>query len=182
MTPMKKPRLALTMAAVASFLLIVSLLFTVLQLTVNDRAWFSREYEKLGLSASIGLSNEDAAAAILRLVDYMEGRVSSIQLTVEENGSEVLMYNEREMAHMVDVRALYQGWRTVRTAGFLLALALLVGAYFLHREGFLSALARGFLRAAAAFLVLTGAVGAFAAADFNAFWTAFHHLFFTNEL
>lgn len=179
----KSKRIAATaMAAAASFLFIVSVLFTALQLSVNDRAWFEKEYEKLGLAAEIGIPNEDSAAAILRLVDYMEGRVDSIQLTVRENNQTVAMYNEREAEHMADVRALYQAWRSVRTFGALAALLLAAGAFFLSKGTFAYALARGFLFAAAAFGVLLAGLAAFAALDFTAFWTAFHHLFFANDL
>ncbi|MEN6470763.1 MAG: DUF1461 domain-containing protein [Clostridiaceae bacterium] len=177
-----KRTVAAAMTAVASFLFIVSLLFTSLQLSINDRAWFEREYEKFGLAAWIGISNEDSTAAVMRLVDYMEGRVGDIRLAVRENGKDVEMFNEREAEHMVDVRALYQGWRGVRTYGAIAALALAAGAFLLRKGAFAYTLAHGFLRAAAAFGVLLAAVGAFAALDFAAFWTAFHHLFFTNDL
>ncbi|HWS30446.1 MAG TPA: TIGR01906 family membrane protein [Clostridia bacterium] len=173
---------ALVLTAVASFLLIVSVLFTCLQLSINDRAWFEREYEKLGLAEKIGIPNSDSADAIMRLIDYMEGRENSIQLTVHQNGVAKSMYNEREMEHMTDVRALYQAWRSVRTYGAIFALALLFGAFFLGKKEFLFTLAHGFLRASAAFGILLIGIGLFAFIDFNAFWTAFHHLFFTNDL
>jgi integral membrane protein (TIGR01906 family) len=173
---------AFVLSTIASFLLIVSVLFTSLQLSINNRAWFEREYEKLGLAQEIGISVSDSTNAIMRLIDYMEGRVDSIELTVHQNGEAVSMYNEREAEHMIDVRALYQAWRSVRTYGAILGIALLLGAFFLNKKDFLITLARSFLRASAAFGILLVGIGLFAAIDFNAFWTAFHYLFFTNDL
>jgi len=173
---------AFVLSTVASFLLIVSVLFTSLQLSINNRAWFEREYEKFDLAGKIGISNSDSADAIMRLIDYMEGRVDSIELTVHQNGEAVSMYNEREMEHMIDVRALYQTWRSVRTYGAIAGVILLLGAFFINKKEFLIALARGYLRASAAFGILLFGIGLFVAIDFNAFWTAFHHLFFTNDL
>lgn len=177
-----KKTAARALAAVASFLLIFALLFTALQLSVNNRGWFEREYEKMELSSSIGISTDDITDALMRLIDYMEGRVDSIRLTVEENGVPVEMYNERETAHMEDVRALYQFWRGVRTYGALTAAVLLVIAFLLDPRGFLFDLSRGFLRASAVFGLLAAALAAFALLDFTSFWNSFHHLFFSNDL
>ncbi len=170
------------LAAVASFLFIIALLFTALQLSINNRGWFEREYEKMELSSSIGIPADDITNALMRLIDYMEGRVDSIQLTVEENGVSVEMYNEREIAHMEDVRALYQAWRGVRDYGALTAAVLLAVSFLLSPRDFLFGLSRGFLRASAVFALLAAALAAFALLDFTSFWNGFHYLFFSNDL
>lgn len=177
-----KSKLALVLSTVASLLLIVSVLFTALQISINDRSWFEREYEKLDLTEKIGISVSDSTDAVMRLIDYMEGRVDTIELTVHHYGEAVSMYNEREADHMIDVRNLYQAWRFVRTNGAILGVILLLGAFLLAKKDFLAILARGFLYASAAFILLLVGIGLFAFIDFNAFWTAFHYLFFTNDL
>lgn len=177
-----KRKLALVLSTVASLLLIVSVLFTALQISINDRSWFEREYEKLDLTEKIGISVSDSTDAVMRLIDYMEGRVDTIELTVHHYGDAVSMYNEREADHMIDVRNLYQAWRFVRTNGAILGVILLLGAFLLTKKDFLLTLARGFLFSSAAFILLLVGIGLFAFIDFNAFWTAFHYLFFTNDL
>ena len=178
----KGQKTAYTLTTVAGFLLIVAILFTALQFSVNDRSWFEQEYRALDLESAIGLSTSDITDALMRLVDYMEGRASNIQLVVRENGLYVNMYNEREIAHMEDVRALYQAWRSVRTWGLVLAFVLIFAAFFLDRKELWFNVSRGFLRASMVFLVLVVALGVFAAVDFTAFWNGFHYLFFDNDL
>lgn len=180
--PIAKQPAALAMTTVASFLFIVSILFTLLQFSINDRSWFEREYQKLDLESSISIPNDEITDALMRLVDYMEGRVDSIQLIVRENGLFVDMYNEREMAHMVDVRALYQAWRGVRTWGAAVAFALIFGAFFLNKKEIWSNFSRGFLQASAVFFLLVALIGAFALIDFTVLWNGFHYLFFDNDL
>lgn len=176
-------RLPFILAFLASLLLIVALLFTSLQLCMNDEGWYYAQYEKMNLAGRIGISTQDITKALMRLVDYMEGRVDSIQLTVTENNEPVEMYNERETLHMLDVRALYQAWRGVRDFGVMAAAVLLFAALYLTQKDMrLRLLSRAFSWAAAAFNALAAALAIFAAVDFNAFWTAFHHLFFTNDL
>lgn len=102
------PKLAAALAFLASLLLIVSLLFTALQLVMHDETWFAARYEAYGTAGEIGIPTKDITAALMQLIDYMEGDVASIDLTVMENGIPVSMYNERETLHMIDVRELYQ--------------------------------------------------------------------------
>ena len=179
---MKGHKTALTLTTVACFIFIVAILFTVLQFSVNDRSWFEQEYRRLDLELAIGIPNADITDALMRLIDYMEGRASNIQLVVKENGLYVSMYNDREVAHMEDVRALYQAWRSVRTWGAVLAVTLIIAAFFLDKRGIWFNVARGFLRASLVFFALVVALGTVAAIDFTAFWNGFHYIFFDNDL
>ncbi len=177
------PKLAAALACLAALLLIVSLLFTALQLVMHDAAWFSARYEAYGTAEAIGISTEDITAALMRLIDYMEGDVGSIEITVTENGVPVSMYNARETAHMVDVRALYQAWRSVRDFGLLAAALLVLGACALLPRGMrLRTLSKAYLRASAVFFLIVAALGIWVALDFNSFWLNFHYLFFDNDL
>lgn len=178
-----KKRLPFILAFIASLLLIMALLVTSLQLCMNDEGWYRRQYEKMNLAQHIGIPAQDITRALMRLIDYMEGRVESIQLTVVENAKQVEMYNEREILHMLDVRDLYQAWRTVRDFGSLAAMVLLLTALYLaEKRERLRLLSRAFLWASAAFGALLIGLAVFALADFGAFWTAFHHVFFDNDL
>lgn len=169
--------------AAASLLIIIAVLFTSLQICMNQRNWYYESYVKYGTSAQTLISDEDMTEAIYTLIDYMEGRVDSIQLTVTENGQSVEMYNQQEIDHMVDVRALYQAWRAVRNYGTVLA-AVIIAFYMikLPKGQKVSAFCGGFLWAACIFGAVLIALGIWVAVDFNSFWTEFHHLFFTNNL
>ncbi len=178
-----KNALPFALCFAASLILIVGLLFTALQLCMNERAWYEKKYESYGLARQIGISNADITSALWRLIDYMEGREESIQLTVVEHGVPVEMYNRQEIDHMVDVRALYQAWRGVRDFGLPAAAVLFAFGLFLAERGKRGGLAcRAFVWASAAFGAVLAGLGAWVAVDFSGFWVAFHHLFFTNDL
>lgn len=179
--PTSRPLKAL--ATLLGFLLIVAGLFFSVKFTVNSEGFFRSEYEKLGNAQAMGMETEDLVAATMRMIDYMEGRVDSIDLMVEVHGESVSMFNDRERAHMVDVRALYQGWRTAAWA-FLgaAALFLLFWGFISKQSRRLYTAARAFLLASILFLALMAAVIIWVLVDFSSFWTAFHHLFFTNDL
>lgn len=180
---MKKNAVYTALLAIAALLIIIAVLFTSLQICINQRNWYYESYVKYGTAKETQISDEEMTEAIFRLIDYMEGRADSIQLSVTENGQTVEMYNRQEIDHMVDVRALYQAWRAVRTyGGILAAIIIAVCMLTLPKGQRIGMLCRGFLIAAAVFGAVLIALGIWVAVDFNSFWTEFHHLFFTNDL
>jgi len=170
------------LAFIAGLLILIALLFTSLQYCLMDEDWFQNEYESLGTAGQIGIPTEDCTRAIMQLIYYMEGDAESIQLDVTENGVTVAMYNEREIAHMTDVQRLYQAFRTVRNAGCIVALALLLLCWLLMRKRTLRTWGEGYITAAKVLGVIIVGLGVWVAVDFNSFWVAFHHLFFDNDL
>lgn len=180
---MKRNAVYTALLAIAALLIIIAVLFTSLQICVNQRSWYYESYVKYGTAKETLISDEEMMEAIFRLIDYMEGRADSIQLSVTEAGQTVEMYNRQEIDHMVDVRALYQAWRAVRTyGGILAAMIIAVCMATLPKGERMGMLCRGFLIAAAVFGAVLIALGIWVAVDFNSFWTEFHHLFFTNDL
>lgn len=180
---MKKNAVYTALLAIAALLIIIAVLFTSLQICINQRNWYYESYVKYGTAKETQISDEEMTEAIFRLIDYMEGRADSIQLSVTENGQTVEMYNRQEIDHMVDVRALYQAWRAVRTyGGILAAITIAVCMLTLPKGQRIGMLCRGFLIAAAVFGAVLILLGIWVAVDFNSFWTEFHHLFFTNDL
>jgi len=170
------------LTAFCSFLLLFVLLFASLKLCMNDEAWFAKKYTRLGTAEAIGMSDEDVNASINSMIDYMEGRKDSIQLTVTFEGKEVEMFNQREIAHMVDVRNLYQGVKTIALVAGIVCVVGFVHASVIMRRDALLALSRGYLIGMGIFVLVVLCFGIWVLADFTSFWTAFHHLFFTNDL
>ena len=178
-----KKAVCFTLLIIASLLLITAMLFTCLQFCINQRDWYYKSYVKYGTSRETGISDEDMTEAIFRLIDYMEGRADSIQLSVSENGSVVEMYNQQEIEHMIDVRALYQAWKNVRDYGAAAAAAIIALCICMTAPGGrIRLMSRAFITASAIFGIALAALGIWVAVDFNSFWNGFHRLFFTNDL
>jgi len=105
-----------------------------------------------------------------------------LDVEAQVGGVEQEVFGEREKDHMVDVQALYINARNVRTIGLIVAPVLILLAFLIYRKKAIKLLCRSFLYTSGAFLVLVVAIGLYAVIDFSAFWTAFHHVFFTNDL
>ncbi|MBR6089998.1 MAG: TIGR01906 family membrane protein [Anaerolineaceae bacterium] len=106
--------------------------------------------------------------------NYADDHLSTLQM---KDGTP--LYNERETSHMYDVRVVF---RTARFVMSLMIVFIIITALLVTRKpdslrGFLRSLQAGslltiFLIILAGIAILTG---------FDAFFDAFHHLFFTGE-
>lgn len=176
-------RLAVVLAAAASILLILIILFSTLQLVINNETFINNEFTKIGVSDSMGMSNIDLVRSMQRLVGYMEGSVSTIDIEVTVNGEKVQMFElEQEKQHMADVRVLWQSVRQMRDVGLLAMLILYLISVVLGFRYALTTLSKGYLYGAFVTLLFFGFFGAWAALDFSSFWTMFHESLFWNDL
>lgn len=89
------------------------------------------------------------------------------------------LYNEREVSHMYDVRVVFQNARAVLSfmIVFIIVTVLLVSRKPDALPGFLKSLAWG----ASLTLAIIVMVGIGILTGFDAFFEAFHHLFFTGD-
>lgn len=162
--------------------LIVFLLLSSIDMNCFNVTFFEEQYRELNTAESLQMPQEDLMKATTTLLDYLRGDVDSIEVDVRINGVPQEAFNDREKAHMVDVRALYQHAMIVRwgaLGGIILSLALSIVE---RRRHFLSVLSAGLLQVSVLFILFLCLQGVWIMADFNGFWTTFHQLFFTNDL
>lgn len=170
------------LTAVASALLIVGLLIASIEMFAVNQKFFEDEYAKLNTAEEIiGIKDEDLTRVTQTLLDYTTGKIDSLDMQAVIQGEMQEVFGEREKAHMVDVKALYLGARTTRTVSLVGAAVLLAAAFFIGRGKTLKALCKSFLWVSCGFLIVVGAITAYAAIDFNSFWTSFHHVFFAGN-
>ena len=166
----------------ASVMLIIAMLLVSIEMFALNSNFYKKEYKKLDTAQSIGISEEDLDRVTDVLINYTADKAPSLDVTAKIAGVEQQVFGEREKAHMVDVQALYVGARNVRTLCLIAAPILILIAFIISKAKALRVLCRSFLITSGAFLALTAALTVFAVTDFNAFWTSFHHVFFTNDL
>lgn len=178
-----RKRLSVILSAFASVILIFVLLFTAVEITINDNTFINNEYTSLNLAKQMGMSNADLVNSCIRLIDYMQGDVESIDIWVTVNGEEVLMFEqEQEIVHMKDVQQLYLTIRQYRDVGILAMLVLYLLSALLTFRSAVQSIAKGFLWGTFLSGLVLGFVGTWAALDFSSFWTAFHEALFWNDL
>lgn len=137
-----------------------------------NKSFYKNEYKKLNVAEYIGISEEDLNKTTIVLLGYIKGENKTLDIECRINGITRSVFNDREKAHMQDVKNLYDGAIIVRHVSFVIFVLsfiyigrskeLFIGyKYSLSLVGLIIA-----------FLLL------FCLMDFEGFWLAFHHLFF----
>lgn len=173
---------------IAALGILVACLFGSTDYHAFNKSYYESEYTKLNTAESIGMSREALFEATDALLDYLKDKRDDIRCVQEVKGFSREVFDERETAHMVDVKALYQNAKTVCFvligAGLLALLYMLYGVKKRNCSSIdaLISLKDGFRQVVLAFLIVAGGLVFYALLDFNRFWTSFHELFFTNDL
>lgn len=160
----------------------VTVLLTSVQYWCFNKNFYLKEYTKEQTNVSMEMSMSDLMESTSVLLDYMNGKRADIEVNAVVSGDEREVFNDREKAHMVDVKALYQTAMHIRDGLFLVSVFLL--AYLVHfcRKYLRSVLKYG-IKTGFVFLGLfLGGIGVWVLADFNGFWTTFHEILFSNDL
>jgi integral membrane protein (TIGR01906 family) len=158
------------------------LLLTCIELSAFDLRFYSAEYRKLNRPEAIGVSEQELMDVTRALLDYIKGEREDLHVKAVIKGQERYVFNEREIAHMVDVRELFmQGYklRTVLIVGLILALAAL---YMLARADYIGWLFKAYLSLLIFLVLAFGTLFVLINADFTPYWDYFHYIFFDNDL
>jgi len=142
-----------------------------------DYGWWRND-----ISNRTGLPVEQLNSGADQIKEYFGNDEEFLDLQVQYGGNTISLYKEREVLHMVDVKALMQSvFSITRWSGIFLLLLFVAGAAVLKRE--LPALLLRSLKWSAigtgAFLVVFGTASAI---DFGWVFTQFHFLSFANDL
>lgn len=152
----------------------------------GDEAWLKKEYDRLEINDYTGMSTEDQIRAFMQMVHYMRGEADSMDVTVKVNGEETLMYNETEVSHMVDVRALYKKvmigkWCAVGIIAAAAVLSLIAFSGKEEKRELLRFAAKTLIFAFVGILLFLLVLGLWAILDFDSFWRVFHIVFLDLE-
>lgn len=185
--------LSIMLGAVLSVIL---LLMAVQHYSFNE-AYFKQQFQKNKISAATGLSDTALTQVIRQMTGYFSGRESSFNLTLPIDGKETPIFNNQELAHMLDVKVIFVLLDKIKQFGLLLLLAVLVPyslyIYFscrrhrnaktvwLHRRYWIN-ISKVLAFNGAFTLLLTGGMAFMVLTDFDKYFIYFHRIFFDNDL
>ena len=177
---MKIVRQALSILAGFSMLLI--LLITSFEIGVySDYSWYQKEYEKYNVLTELQMNMDDVMEVTKEMMAYLRGNRDNLTVHTTVDGEEQEFFNEREKAHMVDVKHLFLGGLWLRRGAVLCFLLIII--FFAKRdEGWKKHLSRSMLWMLGTFMVTMISAGFLIVNNFNKYFTMFHEVFFTNDL
>lgn len=157
-------------------------LFLAIETTAFNKTFYARFYEEIQLDQQLDTSLEDINQAMGLMLDYLQDERADLEGKITVKGQLREVYNERETAHMKDVRSLYLAARTGAIAAALVMAGIIVWLVLSLKARGWMLIAQGFRDSALCALLLFSFLGLWAATDFTDFWIHFHELFFTNDL
>lgn len=92
-----------------------------------------------------------------------------------------MFFNESELSHMKDVRALTVKVLNLGFAALIIGTVLLLFAFLVLMKGVFKPFSKAFLIALGVLLLIVIGLGIWMAVDFDSFWTAFHIVFLDLE-
>ncbi len=172
---------------VATWLALLFLLLSVLQLVATDRAYFERRLRFEAAFPPLELSQEDRQAIVQSLALAMNGNTGSLELLeISPGGQQQKAFNELEIAHMQDVAGLMRLAKHVIWAIGILLIALIFAGNRKNSDESKAraraSAAKGSLLGVADIVALLAIAGIWAAVDFRSIFWLFHQVAFTNDL
>ena len=149
---------------------------------VNSLWLYKYGFEKYSVSQTTGLAEVELEKAATGLVSYFNSDEETIILTVVKDGEPFELFNEREVAHLKDVKGLI--WLNYRLLLATLIYALVYTGVSLlwHKRRYWHRLAWGMVGGGSLTLALILALGLGALLNFDQLFLQFHLISFTNEL
>ncbi len=166
----------------ASIAMLLILLITSFEMgAYSDFGWYEKEYNKYGVLDELEMEMSDVMYVTEEMMAYLRGKRMDLVVDTVVDGEEREFFNEREKAHMVDVKNLFIGGLWLRR-GAILVLGLATVVLIMTKADWKRLLPKSFLIGMGSFIGVTLGAGLLFMSDFNKYFTIFHELFFTNDL
>lgn len=158
---------------------LVILITSINYYTFNDQ-YYKVKFNENEITKATGMEESELHRVIERITGYLSGRYDDLNLMVDIKGEQMLMFNDKEISHMVDVRKIFDDLSILR---YILIAVLVLGTGFLYRKKrgnahFYRIMTANGIFTVFVFLMLLIMV----TTDFTKYFIKFHQMFFSNDL
>ena len=172
------------MKTAAKWLFVISLPVMLLTASVTwaaNSAWLYRYgFDKYDVGKTTGLEQPELEKAADSLISYFNSGEELIDIVVMKDGEPFRLFNEREIGHLKDVKALFRLVYQLLLGTFVYCLVYLGMSLFLWKDR--QRMAQGLLYGGGLTLVLMAALGVGTLVDFDRLFRQFHLISFANDL
>ncbi|MFC1956477.1 TIGR01906 family membrane protein, partial [Chloroflexota bacterium] len=176
---MKLRAAGITAQVILILCLPVLLLTTSILWAVNSSWLYEYGFDKYNISQNTGLAQSELEKAATGLIRYFNSGEEIISLAVTKDGKSFELFNEREVAHLRDVKGLIRLNHQVLLGTLIYVLGYAAIASFRRKY---RRLAQGLVGGSGLTLGLILVLGVAMAFNFEQLFWQFHIISFTNEL
>lgn len=165
-----------------SISLIIILLITSIEAVLYwTPGYFEKEYNKYEVKETINMEMEDLLEVTDVMMDYLRGDREDLQVVTRVDGTLKPFFNQRELAHMIDVKHLFLAGLALRRVGLVIAAASLALLYFCKGK-WSKVLPEAICMGTGLFFAAACILAVVVSTDFTKYFTIFHEIFFDNDL
>lgn len=180
MSAVKKAVWVTSVLGAVSFIIV--LLVTSFQLVLYaDLSFYEREYAKYNVLEAVNMEMKDVLYVTDEMMDYLIDKREDLVVVTTVGGEEREFFNDREKAHMADVKNLFMGGLMIRRIALALTV-ISIAIAVISKQNFKLIIPRAFEIGTAIFGVLVLIFGILAYNNFSELFVQFHLLFFDNDL
>ena len=173
---------ARTLATIAFIIALpVALITTNVRLLANAPLVYRYAFDRYDAQSSTGLSRADLNSTAAALRDVLQRQREDLLSHGNRRWSTDSVFNARETRHMEDVKRLFVIADDAQEVSAVYVLLYVVGMFVWARGGSMRQLAAQSLIGIALGAAFVGGIGIFAAFGFEAAFTRFHELVFSNN-
>lgn len=165
-----------------AFALMVSLLITSVEaVTYWTPDYYEKEYMKYHVLENVHMEMDDLLDVTEEMMAYLKGKRPDLHVPAIVDGQPREFFNQREIAHMEDVRGLFLAAIAIRRVCLFTILAA-IGLLILTRADIRRVLPRTICVGTVLFFALLAALATIISTDFTKYFIVFHKIFFHNDL
>ena len=162
-------------------LMIILLITSIEAVTYWTPGYYEKEYAKYGVLNDVHMEMDDLLDVTDEMMAYLRGSRKDLHVPTIVDGQPREFFNDREIAHMEDVRGLFLGGLALRriSLGLIVACVILL---LLLKADMRRVLPKMICIGSALFFAVLTVLAGIISTDFNQYFIMFHHIFFNNDL
>lgn len=171
-----------TIGIICTFALMITLLITSVEAVAYwTPGYYEKEYEKYQVTDAVSMEMDDLLFVTQEMMAYLRGDRADLHVPTVVGGQSRDFFNEREIAHMEDVRGLFLGAIAIRRI-CLIGIAVGLGLLVLLKVDLKRVLPRTVCAGTLLFFAIAAGLAGVIATDFSKYFVVFHEIFFNNDL
>ncbi|MEY8321258.1 TIGR01906 family membrane protein [Lachnospiraceae bacterium 46-61] len=168
----------------ASIFCVIALIAVILISSVDiaiygNIGYFQKEYQKYNVLKNINMNEKDLLYVTEEMMSYLKGNRNDLHIKTTIDNKQQEFFNQKEIAHMEDVKVLFLNGILIRKIGVVICIAAIIFLTFQNKKRFLLlSLKKGMI----SFIVMIGILSAIISTNFTKYFIIFHKIFFSNNL
>lgn len=153
-----------------------------LRFTISEPYLYDYGFDEYNISEATGISDDQLKKAAKDLRHYFNSGEESAQIQVIKDGRPFDLFNQRELLHLKDVKAIIQLFYLVQWITLAYIIIFIASGFVIQKRAFIIRISKGLLLGTVSTLALFAFMGIWALIDFDSIFLAFHHISFSNDL